>query len=359
MELSGDERTVTGFARELPMSHPPDDVPYRVPQSRHRRVLRVVAWRVRSQMRALAARVRRGVAAVRRAIRRALPFAVTAILTLVFAGAYSAAQPGPHLIDQTDVNQSIASALASITPAPALSAQVYQAVAPSLVEISVEEPGAGTPQASEAPGQSLAPGASAAPGETPAPSGKSTAFGSSTGTGIGSGVIADDAGDILTALHVVSDATAIQVTFSDGTTSPATIASRDPAHDIAVLQASQPPAKIVPAVLGNPRSVSVGNEAFVLGSPFGLSGSLSAGVVSGLNRTFQMADGTTLTGLIQVDAAVNPGSSGGPLVNRDGEVVGIVTALINPTSQNVFIGIGLAVPIDVAASGGLGQLPQY
>jgi S1-C subfamily serine protease len=170
----------------------------------------------------------------------------------------------------------------------------------------------------------------------------------------------DDAGDIMTALHVVANATAIQVTFADGTSSPAQIASQDPTHDIAVLQAAKPPATIVPATLGNPRSVQVGSQAFVLGNPFGLDGSLSAGVVSGLNRSFQMPDGgPSLTGLIQVDAAVNPGNSGGPLVNGNGEVVGIVTALINPTQQNVFIGIGLAVPIDVAASGGLGQLPQY
>ena len=110
-------------------------------------------------------------------------------------------------------------------------------------------------------------------------------------------------------------------------------------------------------MLGNPRSVQVGSEAFVLGNPFGLDGSISSGVVSGLNRSFQLPnDGPTLTGLIQVDAAVNPGNSGGPLVNRDGQVVGIVAALINPTNQDVFIGIGLAVPIDVA--GGAAGLPR-
>jgi S1-C subfamily serine protease len=102
--------------------------------------------------------------------------------------------------------------------------------------------------------------------------------------------------------------------------------------------------------------VQVGSEAFVVGNPFGLSGSISAGVISGLGRSFQLPNnGPLLQGLIQVDAAVNPGSSGGPLVNRDGQVIGIVSALINPTSQDVFIGIGLAVPIDVA--GGAAGLP--
>jgi S1-C subfamily serine protease len=275
------------------------------------------------------------------------PYAVTVAATLALIGAYSAAQTKPHALDQTDVNRSIASALASVTPPPALSQQIYQAVAPSLVLIEVQEPGSGTPQASQVPGASPS-------------GGKSTAFGASTGTGLGSGVIVNDAGNILTALHVVAGATAIQVTFADGTRSAAQVAASDPANDIAVLTATKPPATIVPAVLGNPRSVQVGNEAFVLGNPFGLDSSLSSGVVSGLNRSFQMPDGgPTLTGLIQVDAAVNPGNSGGPLVNRNGEVVGIVTALINPTDQGVFIGIGLAVPIDVAASGGLGQLPQY
>jgi S1-C subfamily serine protease len=102
--------------------------------------------------------------------------------------------------------------------------------------------------------------------------------------------------------------------------------------------------------------VHVGSEAFVVGNPFGLDGSISSGVVSGLNRSFQLPnDGPLLQGLIQVDAAVNPGDSGGPLVNRDGQVIGIVSALVNPTNGDFFIGIGLAEPIDVA--GGAAGLP--
>ncbi len=105
-------------------------------------------------------------------------------------------------------------------------------------------------------------------------------------------------------------------------------------------------------MLGDPHTLRVGDEAFVIGNPFGLVGSISAGVVSGLDRSFQMPNnGVTLHGLIQVDAAVNPGNSGGPLVNANGLVVGIVTGLVNPSPDDVFAGIGLAVPIDVAVSG--------
>jgi S1-C subfamily serine protease len=163
---------------------------------------------------------------------------------------------------------------------------------------------------------------------------------------------------VMTALHVVAAATTINLTFADGSKSTATIASQDPATDIAVLAPDTPPASPAPATLGNPGSMRIGSEAYIVGNPFGLYGSLSSGVVSGLDRSFKDPTGDRVfDGLIQVDAAVNPGNSGGPLVNRNGQVVGIVTALINPTKQDVFIGIGLAVPIDVA--GGGAGLPPY
>jgi S1-C subfamily serine protease len=244
-------------------------------------------------------------------------------------------------LSQQDVSQGISQALASLTPPPADSQLAYRAVAPSLVLIETQV-ASSTAAASGGP----------APSGTPAPSAGTAA---ADGT-LGSGVVVDASGDILTCLHVVAGATAIQVTFADGTKSPATIESTQPQDDIAVLQATQPPADIVPAVLGNPGSVQVGSEAFVIGNPFGLYDSISAGVVSGLNRSYQLPNnGPDLTGLIQVDAAVNPGDSGGPLVNRDGQVIGIVDALVNPTNQGVFIGIGLAVPINVA--GGAAGLP--
>jgi S1-C subfamily serine protease len=101
----------------------------------------------------------------------------------------------------------------------------------------------------------------------------------------------------------------------------------------------------------------VGDEAFVVGNPFGLYGSMSTGVISGFNRTFRLTNSDVeLDGLIQIDAAVNPGNSGGPLLNRSGHVVGIVTGIINPTDESFFVGIGFAVPITVAA-GGMGSPP--
>ena len=177
--------------------------------------------------------------------------------------------------------------------------------------------------------------------------------------GLGSGVVVNLDGDILTSLHVVDGATAIELTFADGSTSPGRDRRRRSPRTTSRSSAPlEPPPILVPATLGNPGAVQQGSEAYALGSPFGLYGSVSAGVISGLDRSFTMPDsGRTLTGLFQIDAAVNPGNSGGALVDRDGRLIGIVTALINPTEDDVFIGIGLAVPIDVA--GGAAGLPPY
>ncbi len=165
-------------------------------------------------------------------------------------------------------------------------------------------------------------------------------------SGLGTGVIVNTEGQILTALHVVRDAARIRVTFADGTESPAAIESADADHDVAVLKADRLPEVVVPAVLGG--GVRVGDEVFAVGHPLGLVASLSAGVVSGLDRSFSPPTGRPLAGLIQFDAAVNPGNSGGPLLNRAGQVIGIVTGLARPTADGGFAGIGFAVPIQTA-----------
>jgi S1-C subfamily serine protease len=172
---------------------------------------------------------------------------------------------------------------------------------------------------------------------------------------LGSGVIIDRQGQIMTADHVIAGAGDIEVTFADGTKSVAQVAVSDPDHDTAMLAARQPPSVIVPAVVGG--GVKVGDDTYSVGNPLGLVDSMTAGVVSGLDRTIgREGGGAPLTGLIQFDAAVNPGSSGGPLLNRQGQVVGIVTALANPSGQKFFVGIGFAVPI--TSSGGGGPVPQ-
>jgi S1-C subfamily serine protease len=172
---------------------------------------------------------------------------------------------------------------------------------------------------------------------------------------IGSGVVVNAAGQIMTAEHVVDGASAIKVTFADGSSTTASVVSSTPANDIAVLQPDSPPGLIVPAVLGG--GAQIGDQTYSVGNPLGLTGSLTAGVISGLDRTIGRENGAgDLNGLIQFDAAVNPGSSGGPLLNRAGQVIGIVTALANPTDQKFFIGIGFAVPI--ASAGGGARVPD-
>ena len=261
---------------------------------------------------------------IRARIRAATPFVSGVAATLVALLLFNLLLPAPHQLTAREVRDTVAQTLASATPQPAYSALVYQAIRPSFVLIQTHSPGADGKQ----------------------------------DNGLGSGVVIDDRGDILTSLHVVAGASDIQLTFADGTQSSATVMVEQPENDIAVLRADQPPAQIVPATLGNPNALSIGDEAFVVGNPLGLYGSMSAGVISGLDRTFQPSTSKQkLQNLIQFDAAANPGNSGGPLLNRNGQVIGIIAGIVNPSGQDVFIGIGFAVPI--TAAGGAAGLPPY
>lgn len=169
--------------------------------------------------------------------------------------------------------------------------------------------------------------------------------------GVGSGVVIVDEGIILTNLHVVDRADRIMVTFFDGFESEAVIVDVQPDNDLAVIRAKTIPDDLPPATLGSTQNLQPGDEVVAVGFPFGIGPSVSAGVVSGLNREFRSPQGKRLlTRLIQFDAAANPGNSGGPLVTMSGEVVGIVTAILNPTEAGTFIGIGFAATIENAGS---------
>jgi S1-C subfamily serine protease len=169
--------------------------------------------------------------------------------------------------------------------------------------------------------------------------------------GVGTGVVIVDNGTILTNLHVVAGAKRIRVTFYDGSESDAVVLNTQPENDLAVLRAKTIPDDLEAATMRSTGDLLPGDEVIAVGFPFGIGPSVSAGVVSGLKRQFRSPDGQQmLTNLIQFDAAANPGNSGGPLVTMDGEVVGIVTAILNPSRQRVFVGIGFAVPIENAAT---------
>jgi len=255
---------------------------------------------------------------VRAWLKRAAPFGAGVLATFIALVLYNLVFPAPRPLTQQEMNTTVQQLLASATPAPSYAEQVYAIIEPSLVLIRTQE--------IDEDGE--------------------------VDSGLGSGVIINSAGDILTALHVVTGTQVISVTFADGTRSFGMIYLAQPENDIAVLKTEKLPDPLVPAVLGNPNAMRVGDEAFVVGHPFGLYGSMSAGVISGFNRHFKTSDSSyELEGLIQIDAAVNPGNSGGPLLNREGHVIGIVEGILNPDGREAFAGIGFAVTITNAISG--------
>ncbi len=291
----------------------------------------------------------RGVAAAFSAGRnRRITVGILVVLVCVAAYAFARPSSKAKVSAEPSVEQQVATAvdkaLKKAAAAPSTASLVYQTISPSLVVITTEDSSASGSASvdSTPPVDPIVPGA---PTET-IPGQKN---------GLGTGVIINEQGAILTANHVVSGASSIRVIFADGTRGSAQIVSQDATKDIAVLAADATPEVLVPAVMGG--GVNVGDEVFAVGHPLGLVNSLSAGVVSGLGRAIPVNDSTELEDLIQFDAAVNPGNSGGPLLNRSGQVVGIVTALANPSEQNFFVGIGFAVPIATAggAAGGPSQ----
>ncbi|MGB8437326.1 MAG: trypsin-like peptidase domain-containing protein, partial [Burkholderiales bacterium] len=258
--------------------------------------------------------------------RLARPFLVVAgiLVALALLFAYGPKSPAQREITQRDIDLAVLRTLET-KPMPSASAKAYEVIRPSVVRVRGLGPNASEDEDTE--------------------------------HGIGTGVIIVDKGTILTNLHVVAGAENVSVTFADGTESPATVIGVRPEHDLAVLQPKTVPDDLVPATMRSTSDLRPGDEVVAVGFPFGIGPSVSAGVISGLRRDFRSPEGKrVLTNLIQFDAAANPGSSGGPLVTNQGEVIGIVTAILNPTEQRVFVGIGFAVPIENAA-GAVGLSP--
>ena len=176
-------------------------------------------------------------------------------------------------------------------------------------------------------------------------SGSSSLGGTISGTG--TGIVLDEEGHILTNNHVIDSADEISVLFDDGDTATATVAGTDTQNDLAVIKIDPAEHDLSPATLGDSSDLRVGDSVLALGNPFNLEGSLTQGIVSGLNRAYSEGASTRpIRGMIQTDAAINPGNSGGPLINCYGDVVGVNTLLENPTGDTVNVGVGFAVAVN-------------
>ncbi|MNQ21981.1 Periplasmic serine endoprotease DegP precursor [compost metagenome] len=278
--------------------------------------------------------------------RRAFALLTVGCIAIAIAagGAFWAPRQGAKALTQKDIDAAVLRTLQTATlPSPA--AKAADIVRPSVVRVVGYGPEKATPEAkTQKRGRNMAKGK---PPEAPADGGTP----GEVERGVGTGVVIVDKGVILTNLHVVAGAEKIKVTFADGLEAIAVITGVQPENDLAVLQAQKIPDDLIPAVMRSTADLRSGDQVAAVGFPFGIGPSVSAGVVSGLKRSFRSPEGKQELGnLIQFDAAANPGNSGGPLINMDGEVLGIVTAILNPTQQRTFIGIGFAVPIENAAS---------
>ena len=248
-----------------------------------------------------------------------------ALLSATLTWALTRQVGAPQRLTQDDINAAVLHTL-NTQDLPSRAARAAQLIAPSVVRVQTQDEDKKNPQ------------------------------GDMQNTGVGSGVVISEEGVILTNLHVVQGAKRIMVTFADGTESEALVIGVQPENDLAVIKAKRLPDDLQPATLGSSQNLQPGDEVVAVGFPFGIGPSVSAGVISGLNRSFGSEDKTMMRDLIQADAAANPGNSGGPLINMAGEVVGIVTAILNPTKARTFIGIVFAATIE-SAGGGMGMSP--
>jgi S1-C subfamily serine protease len=240
---------------------------------------------------------------------------IGAVIALVATLLYGSMQGSPGRLTQADIDAAVLHTLENLPPAPSVEAEAFDLVRGSVVRVKRNTPG------------------------------------SEDTEDAGTGVVVIDDGTILTSLHVVAGADEISVVFADGSESGAILMTATPEQDLAVIRARTLPDDLKPATLRSTQDLRMGDRVVAAGFPFGIGPSLSAGVISGLGREYHTPEGgRVLANLIQFDAAVNPGNSGGPLITMDGQVVGIVTAILNPSSQRFFVGIGFAVPIERAAA---------
>jgi len=275
---------------------------------------------------------------------RMVPAALAILVTLGLIGGWRLAHPAPAPLTQWDIDNAVKYTMDHTPPLPAKTTMAAATVAPSVVRVdgylSPEHAAqAAKAEAAEERKNHLKP----SPEKPTAPK-SSDAKDDDHPDSTGSGVVIDDKGDILTNLHVI--------TFFDGSKSEAQVVNVMPENDLAVIRAKTSPDDLKPATLASTADLYPGDTVVAVGFPFGIGPSVSSGVVAGLKREFDDPDDKdtpALKNLIQFTAPVNPGNSGGPLVNRDGDVVGIVTAIYNPTGQRVFAGMAFAVPIENAA----------
>ena len=257
-------------------------------------------------------------------------------------------RPGQRRLTQEDINAAVMKTMETQVM-PSEYARAYDKISPSVVRVISYVKKSRLKKEEHVKNARLMPRPKPLGPAQPGPEG--TVEDEEVEQGVGTGVVIVDKGVILTNLHVVSGADRIKVIFSDGLESSASISGVQPENDLAVLQASQIPDDMIAATMRSTSDLLPGDKVLAVGFPFGIGPSASGGIVSGLKRVFRSPEGKQeITNLIQFDAAANPGNSGGPLVTMDGELVGIVTAILNPTSARTFLGIGFAVPIENAAT---------
>ncbi len=247
-------------------------------------------------------------------LRRALPIGAALAIGSGAGAAIYAGSTGHSASTTTSV-------VASVPAQPAASTttsltQLYKNVAPGVVDIVVNT--------------------------------RSSGFGDQGATAEGSGFVVDTAGNIVTNDHVVTGATAIKVRFQNGKTVKATLVGTDPSTDVAVIKVNVPASDLHPLTFASSSAVEVGQPVAAIGSPFGLPETLTSGIVSAVNRTITAPNNYSISGAIQTDAPINHGNSGGPLLNANGQVIGVNAQIESDSGGND--GVGFAIPSDAVKS---------